>query len=67
MTKQSCASEKRTVTYDDLPLYCPMGDETMWNAHPRVFLPIEESGYSKCPYCGTEYVLKNWKPRSKGH
>ena len=30
----------------------------LWNAHPRVFLPIEKTGTALCPYCGTQYTLK---------
>jgi uncharacterized Zn-finger protein len=30
----------------------------LWNAHPRVFLPIEKTGEALCPYCGTKYTLK---------
>ena len=30
----------------------------LWNAHPRVFLPIEKTGEALCPYCGTRYTLK---------
>jgi uncharacterized Zn-finger protein len=29
----------------------------LWNSHPRVFLPIEKSGWAKCPYCSAEYTL----------
>ena len=29
----------------------------LWNSHPKVFLPIEDSGAAKCPYCGAQYVL----------
>jgi uncharacterized Zn-finger protein len=47
------------VTRDDLPLQCPMPNQSLWNAHPRVFLPIEQSGQAKCPYCGAEYILKD--------
>ena len=43
---------------DDLPLHCPMPDMVLWNAHPRVFLPIEQTGEALCPYCGTRYTLK---------
>ena len=46
------------VTAADLPLHCPMPAMMLWNAHPRVFLPIEQSGEVLCPYCGTKYVLK---------
>ncbi len=62
-----CAQTRVEVTYDDLPLYCPTHDMSVWNAHPRVFLPIEETGFAKCPYCGTEYVLKDWNPNRRGH
>ena len=30
----------------------------LWNSHPRVYLPIEETGWAKCPYCGAEYTLQ---------
>jgi uncharacterized Zn-finger protein len=66
-SKPSCANERVEVTYDDLPLYCPMPGEEVWNAHPKVFLPIEETGQAKCPYCGTEYTLKDWNPNHVGH
>ena len=46
------------VTAADLPLHCPMPSMLLWNAHPRVFLPIEKTGEALCPYCGTRYVLK---------
>ncbi|MGH8685571.1 MAG: zinc-finger domain-containing protein [Nitrosospira sp.] len=46
------------VTGDDLPLHCPMPSMLLWNSHPRVFLPIEDTGEALCPYCGTRYVLK---------
>jgi uncharacterized Zn-finger protein len=46
------------VTAADLPLHCPMPSMLLWNAHPRVFLPIEKTGEALCPYCGTKYILK---------
>ena len=46
------------VTADDLPLHCPTPAMLLWNAHPRVFLPIEATGTALCPYCGTKYTLK---------
>ncbi len=60
------------VTYDDLPLYCPNAKSPISQAgsfggHPRVFLPIEKTGRAKCPYCGTEYVLKDWDPHRAAH
>lgn len=52
--KQTYAVNKR-----DLPLYCPLPSMSLWNSHPRVFLPLKEAktGQVKCPYCGTDYVL----------
>ena len=46
------------VTATDLPLHCPTRSQMLWNAHPRVFLPIEKTGEALCPYCGTLYTLK---------
>ncbi len=43
----------------DLPLHCPMDGMSLWNSHPRVFLPIEKTGEAKCPYCGANYTLKD--------
>jgi uncharacterized Zn-finger protein len=34
-----------------------MPEMYLWNSHPRVYLPIEETGWAKCPYCGAEYNL----------
>jgi uncharacterized Zn-finger protein len=47
-----------TVTVKELPLSCPMPDMSLWNSHPRVYLPIEATGSAKCPYCGAEYTLE---------
>lgn len=52
------------VTAKDLPLHCPNPGMTLWNAHPRVFLPIEASGEALCPYCGTRYRLTGELPKS---
>lgn len=46
------------VTEKDLPLHCPMPSVTLWDAHPKVFLPVEQTGETLCPYCGTLYTLK---------
>ena len=52
------ASTTYEVTVGDLPLSCPMPQMALWNSHPRVFLPIEKTGWAKCPYCGAEFHLK---------
>ena len=54
------------ITGGDLPLHCPTPEQMLWNAHPRVYLPIESNGEALCPYCGTRYVLKG-AARSGGH
>ena len=53
------AQTRVEVTRADLPLSCPMPSMTLWNSHPKVYLPIEASGAAKCPYCGTQYVLRD--------
>lgn len=47
------------VQADELPLHCPLPNMSLWNSHPRVFLPLDKSpsGKVKCPYCGTDYIL----------
>ena len=52
------AQNQYDVTVEDLPLCCPMPQMYLWNSHPRVYLPIEESGWTKCPYCSAEYTLR---------
>lgn len=46
------------ITASMLPLACPLPDMPLWNAHPRVYLPIEETGDATCPYCGNCFVLE---------
>ena len=52
------AAQNYEVTAADLPLSCPMPQMALWNSHPRVYLPIEKTGWAKCPYCGAEFNLK---------
>lgn len=49
------------ITSEQLPLHCPQDNAAAWCAHPRVFLPIEDSDNQayRCPYCGTAYRLVN--------
>ncbi|MFW0080030.1 MAG: zinc-finger domain-containing protein, partial [Coxiella endosymbiont of Haemaphysalis qinghaiensis] len=37
----------------------------LWDAHPRVYLPIEHEGYFVCPYCEAEYSLKDFEQFKK--
>ncbi len=52
------AQNRYEVTAADLPLSCPMPSMSLWNSHPRVYLPVEATGWAKCPYCSAEFVLK---------
>ncbi len=45
------------VTRDVLPVHCPLTGSSLWDSHPRVYIPVEETGSAKCPYCGAEYIL----------
>jgi len=50
---------RQEVTDKELPLHCPITGSSLWNSHPKVYLPIKENGgKAKCPYCGTDYILK---------
>jgi uncharacterized Zn-finger protein len=53
------AENRYEITRADLPLHCPMKNMSLWNSHPRVYLPIDETGEEQCPYCGAVYVLKD--------
>jgi uncharacterized Zn-finger protein len=50
------AGRIQNITDKDLPLVCPLPGNSQWDAHPRVFLTLDEQGKAVCPYCGTTYV-----------
>ena len=66
--QEKTAAQQRYVEVEteDLPLHCPVSEGNLWDGHPRVFLPIEETGEALCPYCGTLYKLKGG-PCGKHH
>jgi uncharacterized Zn-finger protein len=42
----------------DLPIHCPMPGSSLWDSHPRVYIPVEENGgEAKCPYCGAMFKI----------
>ena len=41
----------------DLPVSCPGPHMPLWNSHPKVYIPVEETGEAICPYCGAVYKL----------
>jgi uncharacterized Zn-finger protein len=55
----SCTEKQYKVSHHELPLSCPTDAMELWNAHPKVYLPIEETGREVCPYCGTCFVLQH--------
>jgi len=46
------------VKAEDLPIHCPVEGSSLWNSHPRVYIPVlENGGEAKCPYCGAIFKL----------
>lgn len=56
INNKACTLKRRDITRADLPLSCPMTGEDLWNAHPKVYLPLVQN-HAVCPYCETEYFL----------
>jgi uncharacterized Zn-finger protein len=54
---QSGAEQVVKLTRADLPAYCPTESMGLWNSHPRVYIPLEETPVACCPYCGTRFEL----------
>ena len=63
--KNACTQRRVVLTQADLPLCCPPRIEAVWNAHPRVYLPVEVEGELVCPYCSTIYILKDFTPSER--
>lgn len=57
--ERACTVKRYDITPTDLPLSCPMPNMRLWDAHPRVYLPIGEEGHAQCPYCEAEYFLSD--------
>lgn len=51
--------EAIVVSRAELPLSCPRPGAPVYEEHPRVFLAIEKTGETECPYCGARYLLKD--------
>ena len=32
------------VKTGDLPIHCPVEGSSLWNSHPRVYIPVAENG-----------------------
>lgn len=48
------------VKHSDLPVCCPPQNDSIWNAHPRVYLVLNEAHReANCPYCDAKFILVN--------
>jgi uncharacterized Zn-finger protein len=56
--KTKPSAEIHFISKQDLPVSCPLPSASQWNAHPRVFLTLDDDGKATCPYCSTVYILK---------
>ncbi|MFI4962237.1 MAG: zinc-finger domain-containing protein [Legionellales bacterium] len=57
--KETASAKKNYLVHRrELPLSCPTDAMELWNAHPKVYLPIEKTGIEVCPYCGSRFVLQ---------
>lgn len=55
--EQPNARQEYRVSRRELPVYCPVPEASLWNSHPRVYIPVEETGEAGCNYCGAHFVL----------
>ena len=42
-------------------IFCPSPKAGMalWNNHPKVYIHLAAKGEGRCPYCGTQYRLRD--------
>lgn len=67
LQQQACSKRVYELTMADIknkPLSCPTPDMPVWNAHPKVYLPIMKTGKITCPYCGTRFILTDFDPKN---
>lgn len=57
--KQACTRKIYKVTKKQLPLSCPTDEMRVWDAHPKVYLPINKTGRVECPYCSAVFLLED--------
>ena len=65
MSNENITQPYVEVSAEALPLFCPTPAVSLWSAHPRVAIPVEQLGEARCPYCGTLYKFKG--DPSHGH
>jgi len=57
-TTKNTSAQVHTISKHDLPVSCPLPSASQWNAHPRVFLKLDDEGKATCPYCSSTYILQ---------
>lgn len=58
MTDKATQADPIELDGEDLPASCPNKKMPLWSSHPKVFLDVTTTGQAACPYCGTQYKLK---------
>ncbi|RZJ20728.1 MAG: zinc-finger domain-containing protein [Haliea sp.] len=50
-------------------VFCPNPKANMplWSSHPKVYLGVADAGHATCPYCGTQFRLKEGEHFGPGH
>ncbi|MFK7859893.1 MAG: zinc-finger domain-containing protein [Granulosicoccus sp.] len=61
MVDQPNAQSFVEVTRDELPIHCPTPNSSLWDSHPRVYIPLDDAPEASCSYCGTIYRLVEQK------
>ncbi|MBT8449528.1 MAG: zinc-finger domain-containing protein [Gammaproteobacteria bacterium] len=57
-TTETKSASPYVVKSTELPASCPPKGDAVIGLHPRVYLKFNDSGQSKCPYCGAKFVLQ---------
>ncbi len=51
-------SDINKIKKAELPVCCPTKKMPLWSAHPRVYLPLDETQREAvCPYCDNRFIL----------
>lgn len=64
MNSERTATDSQAVVEvqrSELPLHCPTESMGLWNSHPRVYIPLEETAEASCPYCGTQFRVIDYR------
>ena len=56
MSEPANTKRRYEITRAQLPVCCPLPGQSLWNAHPRVYLPLPVVQEAVCPYCEAHFV-----------